>query len=230
MTNEHGGAPGKRWGESVKDFICKMYQKKNFGRRLAAVLLALTGMGFAISWLVLVDLGTDPCTGLNLALAAKLGMSVGNVQALVNCILFVFVIAFGRCYIGFGTLANMFVVGYSLDFFSRLWAKVLPEGLFDSMAVRVVVLFPAITIFVVAAAVYMVAEIGTAPYDAIPLILAKSQSRIPFRAVRIGYDFFVILLGLMFGARIGAVTILMALTLGPVITVVGSRLHDFFER
>ena len=113
----------------MKKFIQGMYQKKNFGVRLTAVILSVIVMGFALSLLVLVDLGTDPCTSMNLAISEKIGMGIGNWQALLNTIIFVFVILLGRENIGFGTLANMFLVGYSLQFFSWVWDKILPAGL-----------------------------------------------------------------------------------------------------
>ena len=105
----------------MKNFIQGMYQKKHFARRLISVILAVIVMGFALSWLVLVNFGTDPCTSMNLAISGRLGMSLGNWQALLNCLLFIIVILWGREYIGFGTLANMFLVGYSIDFFSWVW-------------------------------------------------------------------------------------------------------------
>ena len=40
----------------MKKFIQGMYQKKNFGVRLTAVILSVIVMGFALSLLVLVDL------------------------------------------------------------------------------------------------------------------------------------------------------------------------------
>ena len=80
----------------MKKFIQGMYQKKNFGVRLTAVILSVIVMGFALSLLVLVDLGTDPCTSMNLAISEKIGMGIGNWQALLNTIIFVFVILLGR--------------------------------------------------------------------------------------------------------------------------------------
>ena len=53
----------------MKKFIQGMYQKKNFGVRLTAVILSVIVMGCALSLLVLVDLGTDPCTSMNLAIS-----------------------------------------------------------------------------------------------------------------------------------------------------------------
>ena len=62
----------------MKNFIQGMYQKKHFARRLISVILAVIVMGFALSWLVLVNFGTDPCTSMNLAISGRLGMSLGN--------------------------------------------------------------------------------------------------------------------------------------------------------
>ncbi len=211
----------------MKEFIKGMYTKTNFRRRLVAVILAVVTMGFALSWLKLVDLGVDPCTNLHLAISGNIGMSLGNWQALFNSLLFLIVIFKGKEYIGFGTLANMFLVGYAIDFFSWLWDILLPEGLFSSMAVRIAVLIPALAVFVVAAAVYMDVELGTAPYDAIPLIFAKYHTNISFRWIRMIYDFAIIIVGALLGAKVGVVTILMAFTLGPVIALVGEKLSGF---
>ncbi len=211
--------------EIIKGF----YQKKHFWVRLAAVILAVVVMGFSLSWLILVDLGTDPCSLMNIAISAKLGMSLGNWQALFNILLLVIVVIFGGRNLGFGTLANMFLVGYSIDFFSWLWAKILPAGLFDSWAVRIGVLIPALVIFVLAAAVYMDVNMGTAPYDAIPVIISKKIPGVPFRTIRMIFDFTVIVIGILFGGRFGVVTILMALTLGPVISWVGNKMNEKWD-
>lgn len=209
----------------MKDFIKGLYQRENFTKRLAIVVLAVITMGFALSWLVRVDMGIDPCTSLNLAVSAKLGVSLGSWQAFFNCILFIFVAVWGREYIGFGMLANMFLVGYAVDFFSWLWDKILPAGLFDSMTVRIAVLFPALAVFIVAVAVYIDVELGTAPYDAIPAMIQKAQSRFSYRVVRCAYDLLIIVIAYLFGAHIGIVTIVMGFTLGPVIAWVGVRIR-----
>lgn len=214
----------------MKEFFKSMYQKTNFTKRLIAVIAAVITMGFALSFLVLIDMGTDPCTCMNLAISARLGMSIGNWQALLNVILFFIVILFGCNNLGFGTLANMFLVGYSLDFFSWLWRMLLPADLFTSMTVRILVLIPALVVFVIAAAIYMNVDMGTAPYDAIPVIVfTKLKEKVPFRFVRMAFDFTVIFIGFCFGASVGVVTILMAFLLGPVISFVGGKLERILK-
>ena len=44
----------------MKEIIQGFYQKKHFWTRLILVIAAVILMGFALSWLLLVDLGTDP--------------------------------------------------------------------------------------------------------------------------------------------------------------------------
>ena len=208
----------------MKDFVRGMYQKKNFKVRFILVNLAVITMGFALSWLVLVNFGTDPCSCMNIAIAKKIGLSLGTWQALFNCFLFLFVIWFGKENIGFGTLANMFLVGYSYDLFSWIWSSILPQNLFDAMWLRIPVLIVALIIFVFAAAVYMDVKLGTAPYDAIPFMISEHQHKFSFRIIRMVFDFLVILIGFLFDGNVGVVTILMALTLGPVIEFIGNKL------
>ena len=190
---------------------------------------AVIVMGFCLSLLLLVDLGTDPCTLMNVAIADTIGMSLGNWQALLNTVLLVIVVIFGGRNLGFGTLANMFLVGYSIDFFSWIWARILPADLFLNWGVRVAVLIPALAVFVLAVAVYMDMDMGTAPYDAIPIIISKHVKRFSFRTIRMIFDFTVVVIGMCFGGRLGIVTFLMALTLGPVIAWVGDLMKKKFE-
>lgn len=206
-----------------------MYKRKNLPQRLVLVIAAVILMGFCLSWLVLCDFGTDPCTLMNLAISKTIGMSIGNWQALLNTILLVFVVIFGGRNLGFGTLANMLLVGYSLQFFSWLWGLVLPAGLFDSLPVRIAVMIPALVGFIIAASIYMDVDLGTSPYDAISYIISKHLPKIPFRLVRICYDVLVVCIGMLFGGRPGIVTVIMAFVLGPVIELVGKYLSKLIE-
>ena len=184
----------------MKEIIQGFYQKKHFWTRLILVIAAVILMGFALSWLLLVDLGTDPCTLLNQTISTRLG---------------------GRN-LGFGTLANMFLVGYSIDFFSWIWAKVLPADLFTSMGVRIAVLIPALILFILAASFYMDVDMGTAPYDAVSFIISTHLPNVSFRVIRIVYDFVVTAIAVLLGGKLGIVTVLMVITLGPVIEWLGN--------
>lgn len=187
-------------------------------KRLVLVILSVIVMGFCLSFLNLSSFGTDPCTCMNLGISSKLGISLGNWQAALNCILFLFVIYFDRGQIGWGTLANMFLVGYSFDFFSWVNSLWMPADLFESMTVRILAAVPALFLFVLAASAYMASDLGTSPYDAVPFILASWSKKLSFRIVRMIWDISVCMIGFLFGSTVGVVTIIMAFALGPVIT------------
>lgn len=213
----------------LSDIWKGFFLKEHFVKRLVIVVLAVIVMGFSLTWLIKVDYGTDPCTLMNQAISSKLHLSLGNWQALFNTVLLILVVLLGARNLGFGTLANMFLVGYSIDFFSWLFTSVIPVHIPDSLPVKIAVLIPALVIFVFAAAVYMDVDMGTAPYDAISFIIASHLPKIPFKAVRIAFDFTVVLIALLFGAKLGIVTFLMALTLGPVISLVGQKMERFLK-
>ena len=58
------------------------------------------GMGIGI--FKLAGLGTDPFSGMNMAVADMIGMAYGNFQLIVNIVLLIIEIAFGRRFLGIG--------------------------------------------------------------------------------------------------------------------------------
>ena len=201
------------------------YLKTN-KRRILLVLFAVIGMGFSLSFLIRTNLGGDPYTCMNLAISDCLGLSFGHWQALLNVVLLVVVLLCDRTLFGIGTLANMFLVGYCVDFFT--WAEnfFLPETI-TSVAARGLIAIPALVVFIISAALYMSCELGTAPYDAVSFLLhkgitkARIFAKLPFRAVRIPYDFIACGICLLFGGSIGLVTIFISLFLGPMVDKTG---------
>ena len=212
----------------MKAILQGFYQKEHFWLRLGVVLLAVFGMGFALSLLLLVDMGTDPCSMMNKAISAKTGMSFGNWQALMNTVLLVLVVIFGGRNLGFGTLANMFLIGYFVDFFTWIWNRVLPADFFTTLPVRIAVLNPTVKLFILTADLKIDEDMRTAPYDAIPIIISGHLPKVPFKVIRIAFDFSVTMIGFSFGGKIGAMTVIMILALGPVIQWLGDIMKKHF--
>lgn len=212
--------------DKISKILKDYFSQPNFVKRLIVMNIGVFFMGFFLSFLILVDLGTDPCTFMNLTLSRFFGISFGNWQLLLNLFLFIFVILFGRKFIGFGTIANMVFIGYIADFFVWLWNKTLPEYLFNVFPYRAVVFGLALFLFIVAVSFYINAAMGVAPYDAMPQIVSeKVLKKVPFAVIRICYDFLVIVIGVVFGGKPNIGIVLMALFLGPIIQVVGKFLN-----
>ena len=143
-------------------------------------------------------------------------------------VLLVLVVIFGGRNLGFGTLANMFLIGYFVDFFTWIWNRVLPADFFTTLPVRIAVLIPSVILFILTAALYMDVDMGTAPYDAIPIIISGHLPKVPFKVIRIAFDFSVTMIGFSFGGKIGAMTVIMILALGPVIQWLGDIMKKHF--
>lgn len=198
-------------------------------KRIVAVFAAVILMGFLLSILIRLNFGTDPCTVMNIAVSDKLGISFGSWQVIFNILLLIIVILFDRSQIGWGTIANMFLIGYSVDFFTWVFDAILPNDAFDSLVIRIIVLIPTLLLFLLAAAVYMAVDLGSAPYDAVPFVLASKLKRIPFRFIRITWDATACLIGFLLGSRaIGVITIAIALAVGPIVSWMKVKIVKFF--
>ncbi|SEG38856.1 Uncharacterized membrane protein YczE [Butyrivibrio sp. Su6] len=214
--------------DSIKNAIKDYFTQKDFKKRLILMLVGVFLMGFFLSFLIEVDLGTDPCTFMNLTISRRLGILLGTWQLALNTVLFIFVIIWGRKYIGLGTIANMVFVGYIADFFCFVWSKTIPERFFTVFPSRAIIFVIALFCFIVAVSFYINAAMGVAPYDAMPQIISdKVLKKVKFTYIRMAYDFLVIIVGVLFGGTPNIGIVLMALFLGPVITVVGKKLNDY---
>ena len=212
--------------ENLKKAITDYFNAPNFKKRLIVMLIGVFLMGFFLSFLIKVDLGTDPCTFMNLTISRRLGVLLGTWQLLLNSVLFVFVLIWGRKFIGLGTIANMVFIGYIADFFCFVWDNTIPSEYFTDMPSRAVIFVLALFCFIIAVSFYINANMGVSPYDAMPQIISeKVIKKVPSFAVRMLYDFIVIVVGILFGGVPNIGIVLMALFLGPVISVVGKYLN-----
>jgi uncharacterized membrane protein YczE len=212
-----------------KTFIKGIYQKPHFWRRMVMCFVSVCMMGFCVSWLNYIELGTDPCSVMNFGISQQLGLSFGTWQAMLNIALFIVVIVKDKSQIGFGTIFNMFLVGYSCDLMTWLretfWSNIVFEALWTRLLVMVVLL----SVFVCVAAVYMSVELGTAPYDAIAIIISNSQKKFSFRVIRIFWDCGATIIGFLTGGVVGIVTVIMAFTIGPMAAFVGKQIRPLIE-
>ena len=196
---------------------------KNLKRRLIVLVAGVVMMGLAVAVLDRVGWGADMYSTFNLGISRRIGMSFGTWQMILNAVMLAFVLWRAPRLIGVGTLANMFLVGYSADLFSFLMDTLglHPEAL--ETAGKIAVFIPAIALFLVAAAFYMVVDLGTAPYDSMPLLIHDTFKKPSFMVTRMLWDVSFILLGLLVGADVGVVTVAIAFGLGPVIRAVANR-------
>lgn len=198
-------------------------------RRVVLVFVAVVLMGFSLSFLNRTHFGGDPFTYMNLGISSKLRpilgswLTLGTWQAFFNILLLVYILFVDRSKLGIGTIANMFLVGYSIDFFTWIENTLWGADFVSDFTMEVIVAVPSLALFIVVAALYMCCGLGVAPYDGLVYIIHEKINKatgkeFSFRTIRMSYDITACIFGFLLGGfYIGPVTVCVALFLGPVI-------------
>lgn len=198
---------------------------QNLIRRVVMVCVGVFFLSYAISLLIYSNLGSDPATCMNLGIAQKVGLSLGNWQLIFNCIVLAVMFFMERRLIGIGTVINMVSIGYLIDFFRGVNAHLFPAE--PSLALRFLFMAVGLILLALTAALYMYPQLGVSPYDSLGLILTR---RLPFdfHWCRIGCDVLAVLIGLLCGSVVGVGTVLSAFCIGPLIKWFTGRLEELF--
>ena len=212
--------------EKLCAFVAGM-KRPRMERRVPALFVAVTLMGFGVAMFNLLGFGADPCTVMNMGLSRVLGIPFGTLQLLVNCVLILIVIRYDVGRIGLGTLANMVLVGYVAQFCMAVIERI-PALSALTLTARLIIFVPTLLLFLVAASTYMCVDMGVAPYDAIPQIISARMNW-PFRLVRMAWDFVMMLGGYLLGSVVGLVTIGITLFLGPLVAWMAGYVRRFFD-
>ncbi|TGA97016.1 membrane protein [Sporolactobacillus shoreae] len=160
-------------------------------------------------------IGLDPFTALNIGLSNKLHMSLGIYQLLVNVLIIVLVFFLDRKKIGIGTVINMVFAGFMIEWFSRFYISVFHYH--PSILTMMVNGILGLLLFTLGTSLYMSANLGVAPYDAIAPI-ASARLHIKYRFCRIAQDLAFMIGALIASGPIGLATIIIAFFAGPLIT------------
>ena len=172
------------------------------------------GMGIGI--FKLAGLGTDPFSGMNMAVADMIGMAYGNFQLIVNIVLLIIEIAFGRRFLGIGTVVNAVCLAYITTFFYNIYTGVLGLELV-ALPVRLVALCVGVVICCLGLSMYQMPDEGVAPYDSLSLIMTERWPKIPYFWHRMSNDVLCALICYLTGGVVGIGTLVTAFGLGPVI-------------
>lgn len=198
--------------------------RKPFGKRLVLMLIGVVLMGIGVAILNLTDFGVDPYAAFSYGMSELLGISFGTTELVFNALLLLLVIFSDRTKLGFGTIGNMVIVGYTADFTTYILGKMGITHL-DSMIVRILVMLITLAIFIFAVALYVNAGLGASAYDVLPYIIHEklckiTSKNIHFKFVRMGFDAVFTLLGFVLHGAAGVITVLMVIALGPTIEYV----------
>ena len=184
-----------------------------FKKRLIMCVTGVFLSGVAAGIFGFTAFGMDPFQVFAHGLWGLTPISFGTFYVILNGILLVFMFFFNRRMIGLGTIINLFLLGYVVEYTDVLLDRIFPS---PSVFLRVLLMILALVLASLAASLYFVADMGVAAYDWIALTISEKKGW-AFRLVRITTDFICVLIGGLLGATVGAGTVLTAFCMGPVI-------------
>lgn len=186
-------------------------------RRILMSLFGVIICGISVGMFKFAAMGVDPFQCLMSGLDAVIPIRFGTLYVIVNAVLLIFALVFDRQKIGLATFINLFLLGYIVEFSQKTCQRLLPEV---SLGVRMLILLIAIVILCLSSSLYFTADLGVSTYDAVALVWAQRQSRIPFAVCRIICDCICVICGtvLLLLSRQGLGAILAAVGIGTIIT------------
>lgn len=194
-----------------------MEGNKNIRELVIRSVYALIGvaiLAFGAATLRIGQVGLDPYTAANIGIGSVLKLSLGIYQLIINLVILGLVFIFGKRYIGIGTVINMALTGFFIDFYTWIYTNFFTIEL--NLFSQSLLLILGVLIFTFGASFYMSAKVGNAPYDAIaPIVVEWTGAQ--YRLVRVIQDIIFVVIAFIFGGPVGIGTVINAFFTGPLI-------------
>lgn len=193
-----------------------MEQGKITGKSIIAALIGILFVGVGVAFNNCAGLGNDPVGIIYDGIRNAGGMSqeqLGMASNAVNVILLVLLFFTGRRYVSIGTFVYLLPYGFCVDVGNYLYRHL---AFSEGMGTKVAFSAAGCLLLYLGVSIYIAVDIGVDPFTGIVLVL-RDKLKKEYRTVKIGFDITLILLGTVLGGKLGAVTVITALTAGPVI-------------
>lgn len=182
-------------------------------KRILMTIFGVLISGFSVGMFNFSTFGMDPFQVLAHGVWKHLPLGYGTFYSILNLIMLIFIFIIDKRKIGLGTVINIFLLGYVVQFSSWLFETIIPS---HAIIVRLVLLVTGIIIMCFGSALYFTGDLGVSTYDAVALILSEKKIA-PFQYCRITSDFICSIIGFLLGATVGLGTIFTAFFMGPII-------------
>jgi uncharacterized membrane protein YczE len=190
-------------------------------RRMIGMILGNVLLGIGVSVFKLSGMGNDPFSAMIMSVSDLLHMQFSTFLILLNTIIFMIEITLGRKYIGLGTFANWFLLGYVAETF--IWLSSVYITPSESFIGRLPFVIAGVIMMSLGVSLYQTSNAGISPYDSIPLIMTD-RLPLPYFWCRIICDATATIICLLTGGLIGLGTFLCAFCLGPIIHLFNEKL------
>lgn len=183
-------------------------------KRILIFILAIVILAFGTAICNYTGLGIDPINAFGIAISELTTIQLGTILLVMQFCLGIVVFIFKRDNIGVGTIIPILTFGYFLQFFNWLFATLLIVQ--SNFFVNISIFIVGMLIIAFGMSLYMQCKLGMVPYDSLAFILEKYFNG---RAAiyRMLLDSTVAIIAFVLGGPINVGTILLAISIGPLI-------------
>jgi len=180
----------------------------DFLRRLPGLFVGLFFFALGVVMTLYADLGMAPWGVLQVGLTKSMSLSFGQVSQVVGLAVLVlgWLLGFPP---GFGTVMNMYFIGYFVDQIMAWGLVPMPRSLPGQLAL----LMGGILVLGAASYIYLNPKLGAGPRDGLMMGLVQRLDR-PVYQVRGAIEVTVLVLGYLLGGPVGVGTLITAFTTG----------------
>lgn len=204
-----------------------MEKRKITGKSILAAAFGVLLVGVGVAFNNCAGFGNDPVGIVYDGIRSISGMNqaqLGMASNAVNIVLLVFLFFVGRRYVSVGTFVYLLPYGFCVDLGNFLYGL---HGASEDVWVRVVFSVLGCVLLSLGVAIYITVDIGVDPFTGVVLVLRDVLKK-EYRYVKIGFDLTMVILGTLLGGRLGVVTVVTALAVGPVIQFFTKILKKYF--
>jgi len=182
-----------------------------WARRIVQLLGGLFLYGIGLALMVRAGIGVAPWDVLTQGISLRTGLPFGLVTNIVGAVVLLLWIPI-RVRVGFGTVANVLLIGTS----AQLGLTLIPQQ--DVPVLQGVVFAGGLALVAVATGLYIGARLGPGPRDGLMTGLHR-RTGWPIWIVRTSIEVVVLAVGWALGGQFGIGTIAFALLIGPMVGV-----------
>lgn len=201
----------------LKDMLGKADIRKCL---IAVAGILLVGIGVAFN--AMAQLGNDPVGIFYDGIRAALGLNakqLGTASNMVNIVLLVFLVFAGRRYLNLGTVIYIIPYGLCVNLGTFLYTKIFVA---DALWCQIAGSVAGCLLLYTGVAIFIAVDIGLDPMTGAAMVL-KDVLKWDFKKAKWLFDGTLTLVGFLLGGTLGVVTILTAITAGPMIQWISER-------
>ena len=178
-------------------------------RRLTQLYAGLILYGASMALQIKAGLGLDPWDVFHQGVSDRTGLSFGTIVIITGALVLLAWVPL-RQKPGLGTVSNVFVIGFAVDFA----LAVIPDAAW--LPAQVCMLASGVVLNALAGAMYIGAGLGPGPRDGLMTGLVRVTGR-SVGLIRTSIELSVLVAGFALGGTVGLGTVVYALSIGPLL-------------